>query len=87
MPSHACIDPNDPYAQAEVLVAFKMIAGVVRLVSAHDATDADILPDLEDIQRRALVSEILDDWRQDRPSGDASPHGEPIMDSHGVGSA
>ncbi len=54
MPSHACIDPHDQYAQAEVLVAFETTAGVVRLVSAHDASDDDILPDLDDIQRRAL---------------------------------
>lgn len=67
MPSHACIDPQDQYAQAEVLVAFETTDGGVRLVSALDASDEDILPNLEDLQRRALASEILDDYRP--PSG------------------
>ncbi|MCJ2015608.1 hypothetical protein [Methylobacterium sp. J-076] len=63
MPSHACIDPNDPYAQEEVLVAFETIAGVVMLISARDASDVDILPDLEDVQRCALENEIIADYR------------------------
>ena len=63
MPRHACIDPQDQYAQAEVLVTFETRAAGVLLVSAHDATDDDILPELEDLQRRALESEILDDYR------------------------
>ena len=69
MPRHACIDPQDRYAQAEVLVTFETRADGVRLVAAHDASDDDILPELEDLQRRALESEILDDYRQPRGSG------------------
>lgn len=80
MPSHACIDPHDQYAQQEVLVAFETTAGVVRLVSAHDASDDDILPDLDDVQRRALEREILDDYRQDILAGNGFRHRGPIMD-------
>ncbi|KQT50592.1 hypothetical protein ASG52_07230 [Methylobacterium sp. Leaf456] len=69
MPSHACIDPQDQYAQAEVLVTFETMADGVRLVSAHDAFDNDILPELEHFQRRALESEIIDDYRHPRGSG------------------
>ena len=76
MPSHVCIDPNDQYAQAEVLVAFETTAGVVRLISAHDAWDHDILPDLDDVQRRALRDEILDDYREDLP--DIAPRCVPV---------
>ncbi|MDO9425217.1 MAG: hypothetical protein Q7T93_00110 [Methylobacterium sp.] len=64
MPSHVCIDFQDQYAQAEVLVTFETMADGVQLVSAHDASDDDILPGLEDLQRRALESEILDDCRR-----------------------
>jgi hypothetical protein len=73
MPRHACIDPQDQYAQAEVLVTFETIADVVRLVSAHDAFDDDILPGLEDLQRQALESEIIDDYP--RPRGSRQPTG------------
>ncbi|MBO1021901.1 hypothetical protein IPV08_18265 [Methylobacterium sp. SD274] len=69
MPSHACIDPQDQYAQAEVLVTFETMADGVRLVSAHDASGDDILLGLEDRQRQALESEILDDYRHPRGSG------------------
>lgn len=69
MPSHACIDPQDQYAQAEVLVTFETVDDGVRLVSAHDASDDDILPGLEDLQRRALASEILEDYRHARGPG------------------
>jgi len=72
MPSHACIDPNDQYAQTEVLVEFETMAGAVKLIAAHDAWNDDILPDLEDVQRRALESEILDDYQKDAPSSDGS---------------
>lgn len=81
---HTCIDPNDPYAQAEVLVRFEMTAGVVRLVSAHDATDNDILPHLEDVQRRALRAEILDDYREDLRTTNGSPRLGPIPADHAV---
>lgn len=73
MPSHACIDPQDQYAQAEVLVAFETTDRGVRLVSAHDASDDDILPELEDLQRRALESEILDDYRHPLELGRPGP--------------
>ncbi|WP_051439842.1 hypothetical protein [Methylobacterium sp. 10] len=69
MPSHTCIDPQDQYAQAEVLVTFETVADGVRLVSAHNASDDDILPGLEDLQRRALASEILEDYRHACGSG------------------
>ena len=59
MPSHACIDPYDPYAQAEVVVAFERTQASIRLLSVVDPSDNDILADLEDIERQALVSEIL----------------------------
>ncbi|KST61217.1 hypothetical protein AO398_00570 [Methylobacterium sp. GXS13] len=76
MPSHACVDPQDQYAQAEVLVAFETTDRGVRLVSAHDASDDDILPGLEDFQRQALESEILDDYRhtfEPRRAGTSDP--------------
>jgi hypothetical protein len=73
MPSHACIDPQDQYAQAEVLLAFETTDHGVRLVSAHDASDDDILPELEDLQRRALESEILDDYRHPLEPGRPGP--------------
>ncbi|WP_375463240.1 hypothetical protein [uncultured Methylobacterium sp.] len=87
MPSHFCIDPHDPYAQAEVLVEFETTAGGVRLISARDAADDDILSDLEDVQRHALESEILDDYRHDMPSRDGPLHQGPIMDQQEVGRA
>lgn len=85
MPSHFCIDPHDPYAEAEVLVEFMTVAGEIRLISARDAADDDILADLEDVQRHALESEILDDYRQDMPSRDGGLHHGPIMDQHSLG--
>lgn len=85
MPSHACIDPHDPYAQAEVLVEFETIAGGIRLISARDAADDDILSDLEDVQRHALESEILDDYRQDMLAQDGPLHRGQIMDHHRIG--
>jgi hypothetical protein len=69
MPSHACIDPQDQYGQAEVLVTFETMTDGVRLVSAYDASDDDILPGLEELQRQALESEIRDDYRHPRGFG------------------
>lgn len=63
MPRHACLDPQDQYAQEEVLVEFEAMAGKVRLVSARDASHDDILPGLDGGQRQALEREILDDYR------------------------
>lgn len=85
MPHHACIDPHDQYAQAEVLVEFEALAGAVRLIAARDASDDDILPDLEEVQRRALESEILDDYRRDVPSRHGPLNRSPILDRHTVG--
>ena len=59
MPSHSCLDPYDPYAQAEVLVVFERTHASVRLISVVDPSDNDILADLEDVERQALVSEIM----------------------------
>jgi hypothetical protein len=69
MPRHACFDPQDKYAQAEVLVTFETMTDGVRLVSAYDDSDEDILPGLEDLQRQSLESEIRDDYRHPRGSG------------------
>jgi hypothetical protein len=69
MPSHPCLDPHDHYAQDEVLVAFQTIERGIRLISALDVWDNDILLDLEDFQRLALESEILDDYRHPDGSG------------------
>lgn len=41
MPRHASIDPHDRPAQAEVMVAFETMAGVVRLVPIRGASDED----------------------------------------------
>lgn len=87
MPHHACIDPNDQYAQAEAMVEFETMAGVVRLISVRDALDEDILPDLEEVQRQALEREILDDFQHFAPTPDGLRRRGPIMENHGVGSA
>ena len=63
MPTHQCIDPNDQYGEAEVLVEFKRSAGDVRLISVIDASYCDILPDLEEIQQHDLQREISDVFR------------------------
>ncbi|NEU13775.1 hypothetical protein G3T14_16785 [Methylobacterium sp. BTF04] len=85
MPHHVCIDPNDQYAQAEVTVEFETTTGVVRLLSVHGASDDDILPDLDDVQRRALESEILEDHSRVVPAHDGPPHTRPIMDHRRTG--
>ncbi|GJD38071.1 MULTISPECIES: hypothetical protein [Methylobacterium] len=69
MPCHPCIDSQDQYVRPKSLVTFETAADGVWLVSAHDASDNDILPELEDLQRRALASEILEDYRHARGSG------------------
>jgi hypothetical protein len=85
MPSHACIDPYDPYAQAEVLVDFEVMASGVRLIAVRDAWDHDTLPELDEPQRKALETEILDDYRQHAPSTDGPPRRGAIMGSPGTG--
>lgn len=79
MPNHACIDPNDQYAQEEVLVEFEIIADGIVLISARDASDDDILADLEDEQLEALKREILTDYPRNLPSRDRQRHRRPIV--------
>jgi hypothetical protein len=52
-----------------VLVAFETMESGIRLVTALDVSDNDILLDLEDFQRLAVESEILDDYRYPGGSG------------------
>ena len=82
MPHHACIDPQDPYGQAEAMVEFATVAGVVRLIAVHNAGDEDILPDLEDVERQALAREIRDDFGAVAPPGPLR-RSRPITASHG----
>lgn len=79
MPTHACIDPNDQYAQEEVLVEFEIIADGIVLISARDPSDDDILADLEDVQLEALKREILADYPRPRRSRDRPRHRESIV--------
>ena len=79
MPTHACIDPNDQYAQEEVLVEFEIIADGIVLISARDASDDDILADLENGQLEALMREILADYPRNLPSRDSPRHRRPIV--------
>ena len=58
MPEHLCLDPHDPYAQRQVLVAFEISASGIRLISAVDGDGEDILADLEEVQRRDLAREV-----------------------------
>lgn len=79
MPNHACIDPNDQYAQEEVLVEFEIIANRIVLISAHDASNDDILADLEDGQLEALRREVLADYPQNLPSRHRPLHQSPSV--------
>lgn len=80
MPSHYCIDPHDQYSQAELLVEFEGSIGNMRLISARDDADEDVLSDLEGPERLALETEITADYRQDVPSRDGRFHRRPIRD-------
>ncbi len=60
MPTHYCIDPTDQYSEAQVLVTFQGEGSDVSLISVIDAAHDDILPDLEEIQRRDLHDEITE---------------------------
>lgn len=62
MPSHYCVDPHDPYAQQEVLVEFTGGPADIKLLSAIDASMADILDDLEHTQCQDLILEIAADY-------------------------
>ncbi|KQS75483.1 hypothetical protein SAMN02799625_01465 [Methylobacterium sp. UNC300MFChir4.1] len=59
MPTHRCLDPQDPYAEREVRVAFEWSADHPRLIAALDEHEADILPDLVEAQRDDLRREIV----------------------------
>ena len=67
MPRHYCVDPQDPYAQQEVLVEFAGGPSDIRLVSAKDASRDDILGDLEYVQRQDLIREIAADFEGFHP--------------------
>lgn len=58
MANHYCLDPLDPYAQAEVLVIFDGIHPDIRLLSVIDKDEDDILSALVEEQRRDLIREI-----------------------------
>jgi len=56
--THNCLDPHDPFAEREVLVAFTVDASGIRLLEVKDAEGHDILPDLVDAQRDDLRCEL-----------------------------
>ena len=60
MLNHVCIDPQDPYAQDEVVVAFERTASAIRIVSAVNADGDDIWDDLIEVQRRDLLRELAE---------------------------
>ena len=59
MLTHHCLNPQDPYAEREVRVAFEWAADRPRLIAVLDEHEADILPDLVDVQRDDLRREIV----------------------------
>lgn len=59
MLTHHCLDPQDPYGEREVRVAFEWIADGPRLIAAFDDSQADILPDLVEAQCDDLRREIV----------------------------
>ncbi|MBP2495359.1 hypothetical protein ABID82_002308 [Methylobacterium sp. PvP062] len=59
MLTHRCLDPQDPYAEREVRVAFEWAADHPCLIAALDEHEADILPDLVEAQRDDLRREIV----------------------------
>jgi hypothetical protein len=87
MPTHRCIDPHDPFAQAEVLVDFEVMASGVRLISVRDASDSDTLSDLDEVHRQALESEILDVYRRLAPAQGGLARRGPTMDNQRAGQA
>lgn len=58
MPKHVCIDPQDPYAQREVVIEFEGSPCGIHLINAMDEWNIDILPDLVEEQRKDLQREI-----------------------------
>lgn len=85
MPHHACIDPHDRHAQADARVEFQTMAGVVRLVAAHDASDDDILPALGEVRRNAVHAAIHDDVRRHLRTIDGLPRRGPVDEAERVG--
>ncbi|CAA2145116.1 MULTISPECIES: hypothetical protein [Methylobacterium] len=73
MASHFCLDPHDPYAQAEALVVFEGEFPAIRLVSVIDKDGDDILSDLVEEQMRDLIREIMEARREPTRSA-ASAH-------------
>lgn len=67
MPIHCCLDPQDPYAEREVRVAFAWTAAGPHLIAARDALGTDILPDLIDAQCEDLRREIVAATRPSAP--------------------
>lgn len=59
MLTHRCLDPQDPYGEREVRVAFEWVADGPRLIAAFDDLQADILPDLVEAQCDDLRREIV----------------------------
>lgn len=60
MASHFCLDPHDPYAQAEALVTFEGEFPAIRLLSVIDRDGDDILSDLIEQQKLDLIREIAE---------------------------
>ncbi|KAA0125937.1 hypothetical protein CIW48_01680 [Methylobacterium sp. P1-11] len=67
MLTHRCLNPQDPYAEREVRVAFEWAADHPRLIAALDEQEADILPDLVEAQRDDLCREIVSALLTRRP--------------------
>ncbi|WP_331290411.1 MULTISPECIES: hypothetical protein [Methylobacterium] len=66
MLTHRCLDPQDPYAEREVRVAFEWAADRSRLIAALDEHEADILPDLvevhcDDLRREIVAARLVSD--------------------------
>lgn len=59
MPTHRCLDPQDPYAEREVHVVFAWLSDGPQLIAALDERASDILPDLIEAQRDDLRREIV----------------------------
>ncbi|MCJ2136737.1 hypothetical protein MKK69_22255 [Methylobacterium sp. J-026] len=58
MPAHYCIDPLDPYAEAQVLVIYSDGRPLPVVTSVRDRQGHDLLPDLSDACVRILELEI-----------------------------
>ncbi|TXN21825.1 hypothetical protein [Methylobacterium sp. WL9] len=85
MPRHYCLNPHDQYSQSELLVEFEARGEGIKLISAQDASGDDVLCELEDIERRALESEITADCHQNIPALGGFLHKRPIIEQPRVG--